>query len=183
MFEENLISETVLRELMLEIESLNYCIRNNKIPPSENFDVLSKTNFIQKIFHLFFKKSVFNNNRLKRLTQKIEFYSAIAKGSFAVTESINHLAKLNMTLHETVVVCQNFFDERWKNAKLRLEHILQKHSIESDYISEKILTRAAISTENKAIEELALNGAISKQIKINLKCDIDGENLLEKPIS
>ncbi len=173
MFEENIISETVLRELMLEIESLNYCIRNNKIPPSENFDILPKTNFIKNFICCFFHFSVFKNNKLKKLTRVIEFYSAIANGSFNVTKNISHLAKVNMASPKTVTACQNFFEKRWQNAKQNLEYILKNHSLESDYISQKILSRAAINAENKVIEELTLNGAISEQIKINLKYEID----------
>ncbi len=173
MFEEKIISETVLRELMLEIESLNYCIRNNKIPPSENFDILPKTNFIKNFFYCFLNFSFFKNNKLKKLTRIIEFYTAIANGSFNVTKKISHLAKLNMTSPETVTICQNFFEKRWQTAKLKLEYILNNHSIESNYISQKILSRAAINAENMVVEELALNGAIPEQIKINLKCEID----------
>ena len=158
---------------MLEIESLNYCIRNNKIPSAEKLDILSKKYFFQKFFNYFLKITVFKKSKLKKLTRVIEFYTAIANGSFDVTETISHLANLNMISPEIVTNCQDFFEKRYQIAKIRLKHILQKHTIESDYISEKILTRAAISAENKVIEELALNGAIPKQIKMNLKRDID----------
>jgi len=173
LFENNIISETVLRELMLQIEALNYNVRNNNIPPTENFDILPKTSFITNLFYYFFNFSVFKNNKLKKLTQIIEFYTAIANGSFDVTKNIVHLAKLNMISIETVTICQTFFEKRCQTGKLKLENILKNNSAESDYISQKILKRAAISAENKAIEELALNGAIPKQIKINLKYDIN----------
>jgi len=89
LFESNLISETVFRELMLKIENLGYCIRNNEIPPFENFAIHSKTGLFQKYFNYFSKILITKKNRLRKLTQKIEFYVAIAKAGITVTKTLS----------------------------------------------------------------------------------------------
>jgi len=171
LFESNLISETVFRELMLKIENLGYCIRNNEIPPFENFAIHSKTGLFQKYFNYFSKILITKKNRLRKLTQKIEFYVAIAKAGITVTKTLSHLAELNMTAPEIVTPCTEFFEVRWRIAKQKLEHILKEDAKESDNISENILCRAANSIENNVIDELALNGGISEQVKMKLKSD------------
>ena len=173
LFETNLISETVLRELMLEIETLDCCIRNNKIPPEENLIVLPKSISLKRFYDFFLKIPAFKKNQLIKLTQNLEFYVAVAKASYTVTESLKHLAKLNLTETEIVNPCIDFFDLRWHTAKQKLEHMLKIHTKDTDYISERILCRAAQNVENLTIEEIALNGGITEKIKINLKHEFE----------
>ena len=173
LFETNLVSETVLRELMLEIETLDCCIRNDEIPPEENLIDLPKSIFLNYFYDFFIKFPAFNKNRLIKLTQNLEFYVAVAKASYTVAESLKSLAKLNMTETEIVNPCIEFFDSRWRAAKQKLEQILKIHTKDTDYISEKILRRTAQNVENLTIEKIALNGGITEKIKMNLKREFE----------
>jgi len=172
LFENNLISETALRELMLRTENLDYCIRKSEIPPFEDVAVQSKTGIIHKLIKFFHRIFTTRKYKIKKLTIKVEFLVAVTKAGMTITKSLPHLAKLNLAAPETVAPCVKFFEVRWRVAKQKLEHILKAHREMSEKISENILCRAALSEERKVIDELALNGGISERVKVKLKRSI-----------
>ncbi|MCP4179211.1 MAG: sodium:proton antiporter [bacterium] len=175
LFNRGLISESIIRELLINIEMQKDGIKSDKLP---------EINLCRMPFELKLKGFVYN--LLKFIAPKSQFVKRIKyrtivsqyEMTLAMLTAYNHIKSIFCRMpeiyglqREIVIECQNFYKERANNAikqRKKLEHFITKFNLQKQTIY-----RAIINAELDSIKELELRGNIPFSVANILTEDIE----------
>ena len=181
LFDNGLISESVIRELELNIE-LEYDRLKLDIFPELKISAMPLETRIKSKLSNLLRLIVPKNNfikrlRLKSLSPKYDMILAMTYANHHIETTIGQISPIRgeytEIVTELVEECQKFYNKRADLAiiqKKKLEKYSAMHSLQY-----KTLFRAVINAELESIELLSANGGIPDSVANNLRSNIDIE--------
>ena len=177
LFDKGLISESVIRELELNIEFERDRLRQGIFPELQitaiplEIKIKSKLTSLSRL--IMPKNNFFKLLRLRSLSPKYEMTLAMIYANNHINSVVEHIPLLCSDRKKIVEECQLFYKKRAELATLqknKLEKYIAVHNLQY-----QTLCRAFINEELDSIEELSSNGGIPDSVSNILKSDIDKE--------
>ena len=177
LFDKGLISESVIRELKLNIELERDRLKQDIFPDLKvtamPLEVKMK-NKLANLLRLVMPKNKFINLlRQKSLSPKYEMTLAIVYANNHIKSTIGKIPQLSGNQKEIVEECRLFYKKRAELAiiqKKKLEKYIAIHNLQY-----QVLYRATINAELASIEEMSANSGIPDSVANILKSDIDNK--------
>ena len=177
LFEQGLISESIIRELKLNIEFERDRLKQGIFPDLQISEIpleIKIKNKLTGILRIIMPKNKYIKLlRLKSLFPKYEMSLAMIHANNHINSTIDQIPHLYEEQIEIVKECRIFYKKRADLAiiqKKKLEKHIAVHSLQY-----QTLYRATINAELESIEEMSLDGSISDSVINILKSDIDNE--------
>ena len=180
LFDKGLISESIFRELKLNIEYERDRIRQG-IYPELNISAMPLELRIKNIFIALFKIIIPKNKfvkimRERTLSSKYEITLAMITANTHIKSEIGRMPQLYGRNSSILKECQDFY-------KKRAEHALLQRRKQEKYegvlkLQSHTVYRAALNAEIEAIEELTENGNIPDSVSITLLEEIEKRSTL-----
>jgi monovalent cation:H+ antiporter, CPA1 family len=177
LFDKGLISESVLRELFINIESQRDDIKSGRLPEIDLNGVpveIKIRSFVYHILKLISPKSKFIKRiKYKTIVSKYEMTLAMITANNHIKSVFGRMPEMYGLQREIIIECQNFYKQRAKNSikqRKKLEHFITKFNLQKQTIY-----RAVINAELDSIKELELRGNIPFSVATILTDDIENK--------
>ena len=175
LFNKGLISESIIRELQLNIEYERDRIRQGIFPELTISAVpleLKIKNIVVGGLKIILPKSDFIKiMRERTLSSKYEMTLAMITANRHIQSVIGHMPQLYSRNSSIVKECQNFYKKRSELALMQRKKQERYESILD--LQSQTVYKAALNAELEAIDELSTNGNIPSSVAVMLKEDID----------
>ena len=175
LFDKELISESVIRELELNIEFVRDRLTEGIFPSIQitavPLEVRFKHLFVNLSRLVLPRAEFIKLLRFRTLSTKYEMALAMISANNHIKSVIGRMPQLYGAQRAITEECQDFYKKRADLAMIQRRK-LEKY-ISVDKLQRKTLYRAAINAELETIEELSSNGGIPESVANILKSDIN----------
>ncbi|HJO94037.1 MAG TPA: sodium:proton antiporter [Victivallales bacterium] len=175
LFERGLISESVIRELLINIELQRDGIKSGKLPEVNLCKLpfeLKLKGFVYNIFKFISPKSKFVRRiKYRTIVSKYEMTLAMITANNHIRSIFGRMPEMFGLQREIVIECQDFYKLRAEKSiqqRKKLEHYIAKFNLQRQTIY-----RAVINAEMDSIKDLELRGNIPFSVASILTDDIE----------
>ena len=175
LFEKDLISESVIRELELNTEFERERLQDGFFPELQINAMPLEVRF-KNLFDIIFrfllpKARLIKLLRFRTLSTKYEMALAMISANNHIKSVIGRMPQLYGAQRAIMEECQNFYKKRAELAMVQRKK-LEKY-VSPNKLQRKTLYRAVINAELETIDELSSNGSIPESVTNLLKEEID----------